>query len=69
MADVKIHVKESMCKVCSISFEPPESDLCSECHVYPLTMGVDYFNIINTEQLNQGAELHNLMNISKPLIF
>ena len=24
------------CKVCSINFEPPDIDLCSGCHVYPL---------------------------------
>ena len=25
-----------ICKVCSINFEPPDIDLCSACHVYPL---------------------------------
>ena len=24
-------------KVCSINFEPPDNDLCSACHVYPLS--------------------------------
>ena len=24
-------------KVCSINFEPPDNDLCSSCHVYPLS--------------------------------
>ena len=26
-------------KVCSINFEPPDKDLCSACHVYPLSRG------------------------------
>ena len=24
-------------KVCSINFEPPDIDLCSVCHVYPIS--------------------------------
>ena len=26
-------------KVCPINFEPPDNDLCSACHVYPLSRG------------------------------
>ena len=26
-------------KVCSINFEPLDEDLCSACHVYPLSRG------------------------------
>ena len=28
-----------LCKVCSVNFKPPDNDLCSACHVYPLSRG------------------------------
>ena len=30
-------VNKKSCKVCSINFEPPGNDLCSACHVHPLS--------------------------------
>ena len=64
-------------KVCSINFEPLDNDLCSACHVYPLSRGAWIISILFI--LNGfasgggggggGVELHNLMNISNPLTF
>ena len=57
-------------KVCSINFEPPDNDLCSACHVYPLSRGSWIIsNTIYIEWIYLGVELHNLMNISNPLTF
>ena len=33
-------------KVCSITFEPPDIDLCSACHVYPLFRGAWIMSIL-----------------------
>ena len=33
-------------KVCSINVEPPENDLCSACHVYPLSRGAWIISIL-----------------------
>ena len=36
----RIHLMKlvnTICKVYSINFEPPDNDLCSKCHVYPLS--------------------------------
>ena len=33
-------------KVCSINFEPPDIDLCSACHVYPLFCGAWIISIL-----------------------
>ena len=35
-----------MGKVCSINFEPPDNDLCSVCHVYPLSRGAWMISIL-----------------------
>ena len=32
--------------VCSINFEPPDNDLCSACHVYPLSRGAWIISIL-----------------------
>ena len=42
-------VIRSLCrirKVCSINFEPPKNDLCSACHVYPLSCGARIISIL-----------------------
>ena len=57
-------------KVCSINFEPPDNDLCSACHVYPLSRGAWIILILFIlNGFTWGVELHNLMNISNPLTF
>ena len=33
-------------KVCSINFEPPDNDLFSPCHVYPLSRGAWIISIL-----------------------
>ena len=33
-------------KVCSINFEPPDNDLCSACHIYPLSRRVWNFSVL-----------------------
>ena len=33
-------------KVCSINFEPSDNDLCSACHVYPLSRGAWIISIL-----------------------
>ena len=33
-------------KVCSLNFEPPDNDLCSACHVYPLSRGAWIISIL-----------------------
>ena len=33
-------------EVCSINFEPPDTDLCSACHVYPLSRGACIISIL-----------------------
>ena len=33
-------------KLCSINFEPPDVDLCSECHVYPISGGASIISIL-----------------------
>ena len=33
-------------KVCSINFEPSDIDLCSACHVYPISRGAWIISIL-----------------------
>ena len=58
-------------EVCSINFEPPDNDLCSTCHVYPLSRGAWIISIpfILNRFPGGGVELHNLMNISNRSAF
>ena len=60
----------SQSKVCSINFEPPDNDLCSACHVYPLSRGAWMISILFIlNGFTWGVEIHNLMNISNSLTF
>ena len=54
-------------KVCSINFEPPDNDLCSACHVYPLSRGAWMISVLFI--LNRFTWGLNYMNISNPLTF
>ena len=33
-------------KVCSINFERPDIDLCSACHIYPISGGASIISIL-----------------------
>ena len=37
------HAEHTLAKVPSINFEPPDIDLCSACHVYPISRGAWLF--------------------------
>ena len=57
-------------KACSINFEPPDNDLCSACHVYPLSRGARIISILFIlNRFTWYYILHNLMNIPNPLNF
>ena len=55
------NVEHCQYKVCSINFEPPDNDLCSTCHVYPLsheaTWSMDYLNTIYIEWICLGGRI------------
>ena len=41
------HTATNLCvKVCSVNFEPPDIDLCSPFHVYPLFCGARIISIL-----------------------
>ena len=39
-------IEQTLHKVCSINFEPPDIDQCSACHVCPISRGVWIFSIL-----------------------
>ena len=67
---VSYFLSSPLCKVSLINFEPPDIDLRSACHVYPLFRGAwIIFSTIYIEQTDLGIGLHNLMDNLKPLTF
>ena len=62
--------KHTKVKVCSLNFEPPDIDLCSACHVYPLFREAWIISILFIlNETDMGVGFHDLMNNLKPLTF
>ena len=66
---IRVRCNENFsCKVCSINFEPPDIDLCSACHVYPISRGASIISILFiVNRFTWGVELDNLMDTLKHL--